>query len=169
TADIWFFSMAMGVIMACFQHEQKGLSPMTKALLHTLEQNGMMSGSIGDGLDYMPPNENTIIPNNGSCYPPLIWYTGKIEDDMICDGSCCLSCPYMDNFYPENSIKEAFELFAGFGIVSFFAVLLLSMIFLVLPSQKKNPTVKQLLVPLALSVCYFEGSEFFTIQQENSQ
>ncbi|CAG8477381.1 788_t:CDS:2 [Gigaspora margarita] len=33
TADIWFFSMAMGVIMACFQHEPTVLTPMTKTLL----------------------------------------------------------------------------------------------------------------------------------------
>ncbi|CAG8482769.1 9018_t:CDS:2 [Cetraspora pellucida] len=33
TADIWFFSAAMGVIMTCFQHEPKVLSPMTKTLL----------------------------------------------------------------------------------------------------------------------------------------
>ncbi|RIB15809.1 hypothetical protein C2G38_2039098 [Gigaspora rosea] len=33
TADVWFFSVAMGVIMACFQHEPTVLTPMTKTLL----------------------------------------------------------------------------------------------------------------------------------------
>ncbi|KAF0411269.1 hypothetical protein F8M41_008216 [Gigaspora margarita] len=114
------------------------------------------------------PLDSTIMSNK-SCYPPLIWYTGPIEGDMICNGNCCLSCPYMDNFYPENAIRDTFEIFAIFGIISFFLMVLLSMIFLLLPSQRRNHTARQLLLPLALSVCYFEGSEFFTIQQKNSQ
>ncbi|CAG8471154.1 13643_t:CDS:2 [Dentiscutata erythropus] len=111
--------------------------------------------------------DSTILSSN--CSLPLIWYSGPFEEGMICNGSCCLSCPYLDNFYPENDIKNAFEIFAIFGIISFFLMLLLSVLFLLLPSQRRNPTAKQLLLPLALSVCYFEGSEFFTIQQQNSQ
>ncbi|CAG8477357.1 787_t:CDS:2 [Gigaspora margarita] len=102
------------------------------------------------------PLDSTIMSNK-SCYPPLIWYTGPIEDDMICNGNCCLSCPYMDNFYPENAIRDTFEIFAIFGIISFFLMVLLSMIFLLLPSQR-NHTARQLLLPLALSVCYFEAN-----------
>ncbi|CAG8489754.1 26338_t:CDS:2 [Gigaspora rosea] len=101
------------------------------------------------------PPDSTIM-SNMSCPPPLIWYTGPIENDMICNEKCCLSCPYMDNFYPENTIRDTFEIFAIFGIISFFLMVLLSMIFLLLPSQRRNHTARQLLLPLALSVCYFE-------------
>ncbi|CAG8454583.1 5042_t:CDS:2 [Acaulospora colombiana] len=105
-----------------------------------------------------------------NCPRPLIWYTeSDITSDMYCIDRCCLSCPYTNNFYPEGSLDNTFKTFAVFGIISFFLMLMLALLFLLLPSQRNNQTTKLILLPLAISVCLFNASEFFTIQQRKSQ
>lgn len=127
----------------------------------------LASANIVDENDKYYDESALLTSINASfCPKPLIWYTeGPTNDRMACIESCCLPCPYVDNFYPDGEIDSAYRLFAIFGITSFFLMIILSMIFLLLPSQKNNPTVKKIILPLVLSVCYFEFSEFFTIQR----
>lgn len=109
----------------------------------------------------------TQILTNGGCQAPLLQVSNK-TDDYICLDECCLACPYLDNFYKENLLDYTYKIFSGFGIVSFFLMILLSIGFLVLPSQRQNPITKQILLPFALSIAYFEASQFFIINQKQT-
>jgi hypothetical protein len=115
-------------------------------------------------------SEDTIFDAiSHECPPPLIVRTGLAKDDtqQLCLNNCCLACPFADNFYQENKIKITYQVFASVGIVSFVLMIILSIFFVTLPSQKQNPLSKRVLLPLALGVMYFEGSEFFTISQKS--
>ncbi|RHZ59342.1 hypothetical protein Glove_364g47 [Diversispora epigaea] len=112
---------------------------------------------------------NSTRINEFNCPKPLLWYNGHITNDMMCIERCCLSCPYTNNFYPAGELDSAFKIFSIFGIISFFLMILLSVFFYLLPSQRGNPTVRKIVLPLILSVCYFEFGEFFTLQQFKSQ
>ena len=119
-------------------------------------------------------NETGYIPiiSETDCPSPLIARKpdGLVNNDtQICLSDCCLSCPFANNFYEENKIESTFQSFAVLGVISFFLMIILGIFFVTLPSQKQNPLAKQMLLPLALSVAWFEGSEFFTLNQQQSQ
>ncbi|CAG8474800.1 5382_t:CDS:10 [Funneliformis caledonium] len=110
---------------------------------------------------------NVISKDN--CPPPLIVRDVEKDDSQVCFDDCCVACPFVNNFYEVNKIDYTFKGFAIVGIISFFLMILLSIFFYALPSQKQNPLSRQMLLPLAISVMYFEGSEFFTLLQQKSQ
>nr|CAG8613385.1 5189_t:CDS:2 [Entrophospora candida] len=109
----------------------------------------------------------TQILTDGGCQAPLLQVSNK-TDAHICLDECCLACPYLNNFYKENLIDYTYKTFSGFGIISFFLMILLSIGFLVLPSQRQNPITKQILLPFTLSIAYFEASQFFIINQKQT-
>ncbi|CAI2163492.1 13678_t:CDS:2 [Funneliformis geosporum] len=104
-----------------------------------------------------------------NCPSPLIIRDVDKDDSQICFDDCCVACPFVNNFYEENKINKTFKSFAIVGIISFFLMIVLAIFFITLPSQKQNPLARQMLLPLAISVMYFEGSEFITIFQQKSQ
>ncbi|CAJ0753523.1 12366_t:CDS:2 [Entrophospora sp. SA101] len=109
----------------------------------------------------------TQILTDGGCQAPLLQVSNK-TDAHICLDECCLACPYLNNFYKENLIDYTYKTFSGFGIISFFLMILLCIGFLILPSQRQNPITKQILLPFALSIAYFEASQFFIINQKQT-
>ncbi|CAG8505136.1 10447_t:CDS:2 [Ambispora gerdemannii] len=104
---------------------------------------------------------------DGKCPGPLLPSYGKNLDNCLDD--CCLPCPFPNNFYQEGALDRAYKIFSSLGIISFFLMLFLAVTFIVLPSAKRNPTTKQLLLPFVLSVCIFTFEGFFTVQQRKSQ
>ncbi|CAG8513077.1 13974_t:CDS:2 [Ambispora leptoticha] len=104
---------------------------------------------------------------NEGCPSPLLPSNGKELD--TCFNDCCLPCPFPDNFYRTGTLDRAYKIFSSLGIVSFFLMLFLAVNFMMLPSAKRNPTTKQILLPFALSVCIFTFEGFFTVQQQESQ
>ena len=114
---------------------------------------------------------SNVILSKMNCPSPLIIKQSDFLNDtsQICFNDCCLPCPFVNNFYGENKIKNTYENFAIVGIISFFLMILLVVFFVKLPSQKQNPISKQILLPLAISVMWFEGSEFFTLFQQKTQ
>jgi hypothetical protein len=111
------------------------------------------------------------IVSKDNCPPPLrVREPNDFKDDsQNCFNDCCLSCPFANNFYEENKLDITYRVFAILGIISFFLMILLCIFFVVLPSQKQNHLAKLILLPLALSVMCFEGAEFFTLNQKQSQ
>ncbi|GBC12659.2 hypothetical protein GLOIN_2v1861514 [Rhizophagus irregularis DAOM 181602=DAOM 197198] len=111
------------------------------------------------------------IISKDNCPSPLIARdpNGHIDESQNCVNNCCLACPFPNNFYEEGKLDFIYKSFAILGIISFFLMILLCIFFIVLPSQKKNHLAKLMLFPLALSVMCFEGAEFFTINQKQSQ
>lgn len=114
----------------------------------------------------------TSIISKDNCPPPLIVRdpNGRIDDNsQNCFNDCCLACPFPNNFYEKDRLDIIYRSFAILGIISFLLMILLCIFFIVLPSQKQNHLAKLMLLPLALSVMCFEGAEFFTINQKQSQ
>ncbi|GES82804.1 hypothetical protein GLOIN_2v1861514 [Rhizophagus clarus] len=111
------------------------------------------------------------IISKDDCPPPLIVRDSNVHTYGFrdCLNDCCLACPFANNFYEENKLDITYKSFAIFGIISFFLMILLGIFFIVLPSQKQNHLSKLILLPLALSVMCFEGAEFFTLNQKQSQ
>jgi len=129
---------------------------------------GQLIEQTGPG---QPIDPTLSIISKDNCPPPLIVRDTKVRENASrnCFNDRCLSCPFPNNFYEENKLDITYKVFAVLGMISFFLMMLLCIFFVVLPSQKQNHLSKLMLLPLALSVMCFEGAEFFTINQKQSQ
>ena len=106
-----------------------------------------------------------------ACPQSFVYYPQAIHNPNVhCDlNGCCLSCPHFNNFYGEGKIELLFTILACIGIIGFFLMLILVLIFIVLPSTKNNPVIRKILLPLALSVLLFSAADFFSIDQQRTQ
>src|SRR5947208_3432812 len=109
------------------------------------------------------PLQNTTHDVTKECRAPLL-YGPKDPTTNICLDNCCLACPYLNNFYKD--LDYTYKIFTSLGIFSFFLSVLVCIIFIVLPSQRQNPTTIKILFPFALSVTFYEASQLFSIKQE---
>uniref|UniRef100_A0A1D1XG29 Frizzled and smoothened-like protein F n=1 Tax=Anthurium amnicola TaxID=1678845 RepID=A0A1D1XG29_9ARAE len=139
-------------------------SPISRLIIVSMLTYSVLAQN--ESMTYIDPYSPISEEN---CPLPLRVRGSKNLESQNCLNNCCLACPFPNNFYEENKIDLTYRSFAILGIISFFLMFLLCFFFIALPSQKKNPLVKILLLPLALSVMCFEASEFFTINQKQSQ
>ncbi|RHZ46304.1 hypothetical protein Glove_627g42 [Diversispora epigaea] len=98
-------------------------------------------------------------PANITCPSPLINDPNPSLFKSTCSEGCCLRCPFVNNFYPENKIDNIYYILSFIRIASFFAVLIIVLSYIVLPNKREHPAVTVLCFNSSLLI--FLGITFF--------
>ncbi|CAG8512916.1 9966_t:CDS:2 [Paraglomus occultum] len=119
-----------------------------------------------------------VVASGGVCGRILEWIdnrkmAGESRDENMGYGEFghggCGGEGNFNNFYGAGKIELLFTVLGCIGIVGFFLMIILVLIFIVLPSTKHNPVIKKILLPLAVSVLLFSAADFFSIDQRRTQ
>lgn len=115
--------------------------------------------SVNGDINFTKPSES--LPSNITCPSPLINDPNPLIVKLTCSNGCCLPCPFINSFYPENKIDNIYYVLSVFRVISFITILVIVLSYIVLPNKREHPAVTVLCFNLSLLI--FLGVTFFYV------
>jgi len=87
------------------------------------------------------------------CPAPLIRNDNRSIERFTCPGNtCCVSCPYLDNFFPVGYVRMNVSVILAFTAIFFFFSLATFVTYVVIPSKRKYP--QNIIAAIGFCLCF---------------